>query len=422
MPRNSLGVYTLPAGNPVVTNTPISSAGWGNPTMTDLGSEITNSLDRSGRGGMTAPLLGTDGIVNLPAFSFTAEPTTGMWRKSAGVLAFSVLGAELLEINALNFGLGSPPPAWSLGNSLSLGPAGGLGLSGSAANARLTANTFFNGTNWVRTTAAETANYTQTAGVHVWFSDVTGALGSTYTPTERMRMDAAGNFSVGALAPAWALAGSNVITVGPSGGGAFEGQAGGMRITGNTFFNGANWVRTLAAEATIYLQLAGAHIWYNSATGGAGSTYTPTEIGRWSSTGAFFGTALHNNPTALTGTVNQYVGSGTYTPTLTNGTNVAASTSAVCQYLRVGNVVTVSGVVAITLTASGVASRMTFSLPIPSTFAAATNGGGNLFSVSSVLSSHFGGFSGVGTTMQLDFAGGTTSSQQCAFHFTYLVL
>ena len=60
--------------------------------------------------------------------------------------------------------------------------------------------------------------------------------------------------------------------------------------------------------------------------------------------------------------------SGTYTPTLSNTTNVAASTARVCQYMRVGSVVTVSGSVNIAPTATG-ATVLTMSLPIASNFA-----------------------------------------------------
>jgi len=50
MSRNSAGEYSLPAGNPVAASTVISST-WANPTMEDVANEITNSLDRNGRGG-----------------------------------------------------------------------------------------------------------------------------------------------------------------------------------------------------------------------------------------------------------------------------------------------------------------------------------------------------------------------------------
>lgn len=60
--------------------------------------------------------------------------------------------------------------------------------------------------------------------------------------------------------------------------------------------------------------------------------------------------------------------SGTYTPTLTNVTNITASTAYPCQYMRVGNTVTVSGKVDIDTTAAA-AIELGISLPISSNFA-----------------------------------------------------
>lgn len=102
MPRSAAGVYTLPAGNPVVTNTLITST-WANDTMPDLGSEITNSLDRSGRGGMLAPIKGVDGTVALPLFSFTNEPSSGFYRSAAGVINVSILGSSVGSFSAAGF-------------------------------------------------------------------------------------------------------------------------------------------------------------------------------------------------------------------------------------------------------------------------------------------------------------------------------
>ena len=57
MPRNSSGTYSLyTPGNPVVTSTVISST-WANNTLADLASAITDSLSRTGDGGMQAPLV-----------------------------------------------------------------------------------------------------------------------------------------------------------------------------------------------------------------------------------------------------------------------------------------------------------------------------------------------------------------------------
>ncbi|WP_124083911.1 hypothetical protein [Burkholderia gladioli] len=56
MPRNGSGQYTLPAGNPVVTNTLISSSGWANPTLSDIAAALTNSIAADGQTTPTANL------------------------------------------------------------------------------------------------------------------------------------------------------------------------------------------------------------------------------------------------------------------------------------------------------------------------------------------------------------------------------
>jgi hypothetical protein len=58
--------------------------------------------------------------------------------------------------------------------------------------------------------------------------------------------------------------------------------------------------------------------------------------------------------------------SGTYTPTLTDATNVTSSTASVMHYLRVGDVVTVSGQVTAAATVGGSAITLGISLPIAS--------------------------------------------------------
>ena len=58
------------------------------------------------------------------------------------------------------------------------------------------------------------------------------------------------------------------------------------------------------------------------------TTWAGTTSGsvKLSATGVPYGTSIHNNAGAVTGTTNQYICSGTYTPTLFNTSNVAAST------------------------------------------------------------------------------------------------
>ena len=98
MPRDAAGNYTLPAGNPVIAGTVITST-WANPTMSDIGNELTNSLSRNGQGGMLAPLFFFDGTKNDPAIAFTNEPTLGFYRPSGGVVGVSGGGKLTLSID-----------------------------------------------------------------------------------------------------------------------------------------------------------------------------------------------------------------------------------------------------------------------------------------------------------------------------------
>jgi hypothetical protein len=69
MSRNGSGTYSLPAGNPVVTGTTISST-WSNTTLTDIANALTGSLASDGQTTASGNLnMGTNKITN------TADPT-----------------------------------------------------------------------------------------------------------------------------------------------------------------------------------------------------------------------------------------------------------------------------------------------------------------------------------------------------------
>ena len=72
MPRNSQGVYTLPAGNPVVPGTLIETT-WANPTMADIADALTNSLPRDGSAPMTGPLTLASGMPTQPRHATSKE-------------------------------------------------------------------------------------------------------------------------------------------------------------------------------------------------------------------------------------------------------------------------------------------------------------------------------------------------------------
>lgn len=100
MTRSASGVYSLPAGiNPVVTLTKIASA-WANNTLADLAAEMTNSLDRNGRGSMLASLKLFAGTVGAPGMSWSAEPTSGWYRAAAADFRHSVAGVDVFAVTA----------------------------------------------------------------------------------------------------------------------------------------------------------------------------------------------------------------------------------------------------------------------------------------------------------------------------------
>jgi hypothetical protein len=135
--------------------------------------------------------------------------------------------------------------------------------------------------------------------------------------------------------------------------------------------------------------------------------------------GRFWGTSLHNNAGAVTGTTNQYIASGTYTATATSGSLVTATTSYTGQWTRVGNVVTVSGQFDATTNSTVGLANVTIALPIASTFGSFEQCGG-------------GGATSAGTKPLYVKASGTSAylrwfndaltTETWGFSFTYLIL
>lgn len=100
MPRNATGNYSLPSSvNPVVGNTPIT-AQWAHITLPDIANEITKSLDRNNSGAMLAPLRLSSGTVAAPGLTFSAETNSGLYRAGAGDLRVGIAGTDRLTLTA----------------------------------------------------------------------------------------------------------------------------------------------------------------------------------------------------------------------------------------------------------------------------------------------------------------------------------
>jgi hypothetical protein len=96
MSRAAGGTYTLPTGNPVISGTDITVT-WGNTTMNDIATEMTDSLSRSGKGGMSAALQLTNGTVTSPGLTFVSDANSGLYRIAADNIGMSVGGVKIVD-------------------------------------------------------------------------------------------------------------------------------------------------------------------------------------------------------------------------------------------------------------------------------------------------------------------------------------
>lgn len=93
MPRDGGGTYTLPAGNPVIPGTIIETT-WANPTMSDIGAALTDSLSRTGSGGMLVPFQNADGSVSLPGITWSNQQNMGFYRPNLDEMRVSVAAVD----------------------------------------------------------------------------------------------------------------------------------------------------------------------------------------------------------------------------------------------------------------------------------------------------------------------------------------
>lgn len=99
MPRNSNGVYSLTAGQPVTTGTVISSSTF-NTLMNDVATALTQSLATTGVSTMSGQLKLTDGNVGAPGLTFGSDLDTGFYRIGANSFGMATNGTLRYSVNA----------------------------------------------------------------------------------------------------------------------------------------------------------------------------------------------------------------------------------------------------------------------------------------------------------------------------------
>jgi len=98
MSRNGSGTYNLPAGNPVVTNTTISST-WANSTLSDIASALTGSIASDGQTTMSGQLnLGNNKIINLADGTLSADAVSFSQMNTAISVAVGAITQKVVQV------------------------------------------------------------------------------------------------------------------------------------------------------------------------------------------------------------------------------------------------------------------------------------------------------------------------------------
>ena len=114
MPRDVSGNFSLVAGNPVAGGTPIEPS-WANDTLNDIANAMTESLSRTGEGGMLVPFQNADGTEGSPGITWVQEPGSGFYRAGSKDQRASIGGIDTtrwIDATGQAAGLQKPFEIW----------------------------------------------------------------------------------------------------------------------------------------------------------------------------------------------------------------------------------------------------------------------------------------------------------------------
>lgn len=175
------------------------------------------------------------------------------------------------------------------------------------------------------------------------------------------------------------------------------------------------WTDATTATRTSQFEIYGV----NSASTARKAAVSGSGQWTWDSYGAgtFTGTPTGSLQTTSAGAIIEgpVLAAGTYTPTLTGVTNVTGTTAFACQYMRVGNTVTVSGKMNIDFTSTGL-TEVGISLPIASNIANDNEAAGTISTGENTIS---GAILGDATNNRAQVSLQTASSAGYNFFFTF---
>jgi len=281
------------------------------------------------------------------------------------------------------------------------------------------------------TAAAPSITNTGDSNTGIYFP-TDDTVGVSTSGTEHMRIDSSGNVGIGTSSPLQRLnvANASITGGGPASSGSAADpnavsrfQAGAVIMDFGVYAAGQMWIQNRAASDyainyDLILQPNGGSVGI-----GTSSPTTALDVNGGIKTARVSVTS----PAASDGNVF----SGTYTPTLANGSapsnvaDAANSTAYPAQYMRVGNVITVSGKVDIKVTGTGLI-QLRLSLPIASAFAQNYQCAGSVLNYAAAVTTTLPGY------VQADVTNGdalvvvrtsvTGAAQPYYYTFTYVIV
>ena len=283
--------------------------------------------------------------------------------------------------SAGNLGLGVTPSAWNVGKAVQIGASGDASLWGFLNSAYLSSNAYYN-SNWLYYANAAATQYLQQSGQHIWYNAPSGTTGNLISFTQAMTLDASGNLMVGttstssrlqvfATSAAEQLLNQSTassyarfrILNDASNGLEFiqrgSTAAGGLGLTAS-----AEVLSRGAAPLAIFTDAAQPLVFGTTATeraripaAGGFQFKTTISVGDAtpSSSGAGITFPATQSASSDANTLDDYE-EGTWTPSI-GGT--ATYTSQTGTYTKIGNVVTIRGILSILLKGTGSATEIT---------------------------------------------------------------
>lgn len=402
-------LYITAAGNVGIgTSAPPQLLAVGN-TTDQFGAGISGAVTTAYFG---SPSSGSGGIRRL-----AYDRATGNFDFIGGSVASP--STQMTVTSTGNVGIGTSNPGYRL-DIASGDTTVGLGYAMRIrSNATATAATL-QFTNSAVSTQNGLIACTDTGAMTIQTDGASSVLAFRTNGNERMRVTAAGNVGIGTASPAVSL---DVV----GGIRARGGAPGALGVNNNGYSFDANG----DTDGGMFSSADGQVEFYSNAVermrissaGLVGINNTSPTV-TLDVTGG-----IKTSRTAVTApaTSDGNIFSGTYTPTLTNVANIdiPASTAYTCQYMRVGDVVTVSGRVSIAVTGTGL-TRLNMTLPVASNFSAAENCAGtaqvSYAGVSTNLAAQISA-DATNDRAQILYYGNTTgAAQDFFFTFTYRII